>query len=88
MKAVKSAEARTRFKSLCDEVIDGEQVFVLRPGSSENVVMISSTYFNDLLRAQRNEEYLRKLDRSIDQVASGKVVVFADSLSQFEEKTL
>jgi antitoxin YefM len=87
VKAVKSTTVRTKFKSVCDDVIGGEPVLVVRPGESDSIVMLSNTLYNDLLRIKQNEEYLRKLDRSIDQIRDGKTVVFADSLEDFERKT-
>lgn len=48
-------------------------MIVSRP-KSENVVIVSEEEYNNLLKAKRNEEYLKKLDRSFAQLDKGEVV--------------
>ena len=74
MLAVNSMDVRNNFKDFCDRVFHGETVIVSRR-KNENVVMISEAQYNDFLKAKRNAEYLAKLDRSFNQLASGDVVV-------------
>lgn len=51
-----------------------EPVIVSRKGN-ENVVIVSKQEYNDLQQAKRNAEYLKKLDRSLEQLEHGEVVV-------------
>ncbi len=56
MLAVKSMDVRDNFKSFCDKVFDGETLIISRP-KNENIVMISETEYNDMMKAKRNAEY-------------------------------
>ena len=79
MLAVKSMDVRDNFKEWCNKVINGETLIVSRP-KNENVVIVSEEEaalpeeYNNLLKAKRNEEYLKKLDHSFAQLDSGEVV--------------
>jgi antitoxin YefM len=70
MIAVKSMDVRDNFKILCDKVFNGETLIVSRP-KNENVVMMSESEYNELQKAKRNAEYLEKIDRGMEQIASG-----------------
>jgi antitoxin YefM len=70
MLAVKSMDVRDNFKILCDKVFNGETLIVSRP-KNENVVMMSESEYNELQKAKRNAEYLEKIDRGMEQIASG-----------------
>ncbi len=74
MLAVKSMDVRDHFKSLCDRVFNGETLIISRP-KNENVIMVSESAYNDMMKAKRNAEYLAKLDRSFAQAENGEVVV-------------
>ena len=73
MLAVKSMDVRENFKEWCNKVINGETLVVSRP-KNENVVIVSEKEYNNLQKAKRNEEYLKKLDHSFAQLEQGKVV--------------
>nr|WP_302594771.1 type II toxin-antitoxin system Phd/YefM family antitoxin [uncultured Acetatifactor sp.] len=73
MLAVKSMDVRDNFKEWCNKVINGETLIVSRP-KNENVVIVSEEEYNNLLKAKRNEEYLKKLNHSFAQLDSGEVV--------------
>ena len=64
MLAVKSMDVRENFKSLCDKVFKGETLIVSRP-KNENIVMMSESEYNEIMKAKRNAEYLAMLDKSI-----------------------
>lgn len=49
----------------------------------KNVVIISLKKYNEIMRAARNAEYLDMIDRSMEQVRQGKVVV--KSMVELEE---
>lgn len=74
MLAVKSMDVRDNFKSLCDRVFLGETLIVSRP-KNENIVMISESEYNEMLKAKRNAEYLAMLDKSIAEAQAGGFVV-------------
>lgn len=73
MLAVKSMDVRENFKEWCNKVIGGETLVVSRP-KNENVVIVSEKEYNEMVKAKRNEEYLRKLDRSFAQLEQGEVI--------------
>lgn len=82
MLAVKSMDVRDNFKSLCDKVFQGETLIISRP-KNENVVMLSETQYNEMMKAKRNAEYLAHLDRSFAQLERGEVIV--KSMEELEQ---
>ena len=62
MLAVKSMNVRDNFKALCNKVINGETVIISRP-KNQNIVMVSEKEYNEMLKAKKNEEYLRRSKR-------------------------
>ena len=84
MLAVKSMDLRDNFKALCDKVFKGETLIVSRP-KNENIVMMSETEYNNLMRGKRNAEYLAMLDKSIAEAESGGFVTKTiDELGAYE----
>lgn len=73
MLALKAIDVKNNFKSICAQVFGGETVMLSRP-KNQNVVMISEAEYNRLEKARRNLEYLKMLDESDRQLASGKIV--------------
>ena len=74
MLAVKSANVRDNFKEWCDKISMGETVVISRP-RNENIYMISEAEYNALQKAKRNAEYLAMLNKSDEELKTGKVVV-------------
>lgn len=74
VKTVKSMDVRENFKALCDRVFHGETLIVSRP-KNENVVIISESAYNELIKFKRNAEYLTILDKSINEAESGGFIV-------------
>ena len=72
MIAVKGTTVKSNFKSICDQIIQGEIFFVTRP-REENIVMISAKEYNELERIRKNAEYLAKIDRAIEQKDRGSM---------------
>lgn len=70
MLAVKSMDVRDNFKKLCDKVFGGETLIISRP-KNENVVMLSETEYNEIMKAKRNADYLAMLDRSMAEAEKG-----------------
>ena len=73
MLAVKSMDVRENFKEWCNKVIGGETLIVSRP-KNENVEIVSEKEYNEMAKAKRNEEYLKKLDHSFAQLEQGEVI--------------
>lgn len=73
MLAVRSMDVRENFKTLCDKVFNGETLIISRP-KNENVVMLSETEYNEIMKAKRNAEYLAMLDKSIAEAERGGFV--------------
>lgn len=74
MLAVKSMDVRDNFKNLCDKVFKGETLIISRP-KNENIVMISESEYNEMMKAKRNAEYLAMLDQSMAEAEAGGLIV-------------
>ena len=74
MLAVKSMDVRDNFKSFCAKVFDGETLIVSRP-KNQNVVMMSESEYNNIMKAKRNAEYLTMLDKSMAEAETGKFIM-------------
>ena len=84
MLAVKSMDVRDNFKALCDKVFKGETLIVSRP-KNENIVMMSETEYNNIMKAKRNAEYLAMLDKSMTEAeAGGFITKTLDELGDYE----
>lgn len=82
MLAVKSMDVRENFKSLCDKVFRGETLIVSRP-KNENIVMMSESEYNEIMKAKRNAEYLA--DKSMAEAeAGGFITKTVDELGAYE----
>ena len=76
MIAVNFSTARNRFEEFCDRVAEeGEAVVVIREGTEKNVVIISAERYNELMKAELNAAFLRKLERGFAQVRAGQGIV-------------
>ena len=71
MIAVKSKDIKQNFKSMCDMVFGGETLIISRP-KNKNVILISERDYEEMRKAQRNAEYLAKIDRGFAQIKAGK----------------
>ena len=84
MLAVKSMDVRENFKSLCDKDYRGETLIVSRP-KNENIVMMSESEYNEIMKAKRNAEYLAMLDKSMAEAeAGGFIRKTVDELGAYE----
>ena len=84
MLAVKSMDVRENFKSLCDKGFRGETLIVSRP-KNENIVMMSESEYNEIMKAKRNAEYLAMLDKSMAEAeAGGFITKTVDELGAYE----
>ena len=77
-------DVRDNFKALCDKVFEGETLIVSRP-KNENIVMMSETEYNNIIKAKKNAEYLAMLDKSMAEAeAGGFVIKTIDELGAYE----
>jgi antitoxin YefM len=82
MIALRTVDLRNDFKRVSELVSSGEKVLIARP-HNENLVVISEKEYNELEKARLNAEYLDKIDRSMQQLAEGRVVV--KTMEELEE---
>ena len=66
MIATKQVDLRANLKKYFDIAFSGEPVIVSRK-QNKNVVVISESEYNELQRAKRNAEYLKRLNESMAQ---------------------
>ena len=74
MIALKTTDIRNDFKKISNLVFSGEKVLISRP-HNENLVILSEKEYNELEKIRRNNEYLAKIDKSLEQVSQGKTIV-------------
>ncbi len=74
MIALKSFDMRNDFKKISDLVSSGEKVLISRP-RNKNFVVISEKEYNKLEKIRRNAEYFEKINKSMQQLAEGRVVI-------------
>lgn len=72
MLAVNYSTIRENLKSYCDKVTDDKETVIVTRKGEKNVVIISLDEWNELSKAAKNAEYLNMLDRSFNQLRSGK----------------
>ena len=85
MLAVKSMNVRDNFKNFCDRVFQGETLIISRP-KNENVVMLSESKYNDMVKAKRNADYLTMLDKSMAEAeAGGFIIKTVAELEEYEQ---
>ena len=65
---------RNDFKKISDLVSSGEKVLISRP-RNKNFVVISEKEYNKLEKIRRNAEYFEKINKSMQQLAEGRVVI-------------
>ncbi|MCL1823279.1 MAG: type II toxin-antitoxin system Phd/YefM family antitoxin [Oscillospiraceae bacterium] len=74
MIALRTIDLRNDFKRVSEIINSGEKVLIARP-KNQNLVVLSEKDYNELEKAKRNAEYLEKIDRSVRQIAEGKVII-------------
>ncbi len=75
MLAANFSTVRSRFKDFCDRVTDEAETVIVTREAEKNVVIISAERYNQLEKAERNAQYLKKLDRGLAQIRSGQGIV-------------
>ena len=74
MVAVNYSTIRSNLKGYCDKATDDNEAIIVTRKGEKNVVIISLDQYNEFLKMQRNEQYLKKIDKAMRQVDQGKVV--------------
>jgi antitoxin YefM len=83
--ALKTIDLRNNFRRVSKLVSSGERVLISRP-HNENLVVLSEREYNELEKAKSNAEYLAMLDKSMNELNEGKVVVKTlDELEAMEQ---
>lgn len=72
MVAVNYSTIRNNLKDYCDRATDFNETIVVTRKEERNVVLISLDYYNMLMKAARNAEYLAAVDRALEQLRAGK----------------
>jgi antitoxin YefM len=74
MIALKTVDIRNDFKRVSELVSSGEMVLIARP-HNENLVVLSEKAYNELEKMRRNAEYTAMLEKSMNELSTGKVIV-------------
>lgn len=74
MIALKTTDIRNNFKKISKLIFTGERVLISRP-HNENLVILSEKEYNELEKICRNNEYLAKIDMSMEQLSQGRTIV-------------
>ncbi len=75
MLAVNYTTIRSKLKDYCDKATDDNETIIVTRKDEKNVVILSLEKWNELQKKARNSEYLNGIDRSMEQVKQGKVIV-------------
>lgn len=73
MIALKTTNIRNEFKKISELINNGERILISRP-HNENLVILSEKEYNELEKIRRNNEYLAKIDASIEQFSQGRTI--------------
>ncbi len=68
MLAVNDSTIRNHLKDYCDKATDENETVIVTRKNEKNVVMMSLEQYNQIMKAMRNADYLRKIDYARSQV--------------------
>lgn len=74
MLAVNYSTIRSNLKDYCDQATDNNETVIVTRKDEKNVVLISLEQYNEMIKSIQNSEYLRKIDKSIEQLKIGKTI--------------
>jgi antitoxin YefM len=72
MLAVNYSTIRDNLKTYCDQATDHDETVIVTRKAEKNIVIISLEKYNQIMKSAQNAEYLAMIDRSMEQLASGK----------------
>lgn len=75
MIAVNYGTLKNDLKKYCDKASDSFETVIVTRKAERNVVIMGLDQYNELLRRAKRAEYLEMIDKSMEQIAQGKVVV-------------
>ena len=71
MIAANYSTLRDNLKDYCDKVCDDNETLVVTRKADRNVVLISIERYTEMERAERNLNYLTKIEKAFEQLYSG-----------------
>ena len=72
MLAVNYSTIRNNLKSYCDQATDNNETVIVTRKNEKNIVIMSLEQYNSIMKSARNNEYLAKIDRGIEQLSKGR----------------
>ena len=75
MLAVNYSTLRNSLKSYCDRATDNDEVVVVTRKDEKNVVLMSLDQYNEMNKQINNSQYLKLLQKAIEQIKNGDVVI-------------
>ena len=74
MQTIRSVDLINRLSDIARTVVDEGEVFCISRPHNKNMVLLSETQFNEIMRSYNNMRYLEKIERAIEGVKQGRVV--------------
>ena len=71
MIAITEAEIKDNFEAYCDRVAKDKETIIVTRKDNKNVVVISESEYNAMLKAARNADYLAMIDKSMSVLEQG-----------------
>lgn len=71
MIAANYTSVRNNLKTYCDMATDNNETIIVTRKAEKNIVILSLTRYNELMKALRNAQYYDKIDRAFLQLRSG-----------------
>lgn len=75
MLAVNYSTIRKNLKDYCDKVTDEFETVIVTRKDEKNVVIISLDEYNAMIKATKNIAYLDMIDRRLEELKNGNVIV-------------
>jgi len=75
MLAVNYSTLRNKLKEYFDKATDQYETVIVTRKNEKNVVILSLEKYNEIMKNAENAEYMNKIDKSMEQVKQGKVVI-------------
>lgn len=83
MVAVNYSTIRNNLKTYCDKASDDGEIVIVTRKEEKNIVILSMEQYNQLQKQVANAKYLTMLDKSMDQIKNGGIVV--KDIEEFED---
>ena len=83
MVAVNYSTIRNNLKTYCDKASDDGEVVIVTRKEEKNVVILSMEQYNQLQKQVANAKYLSMLNKSMQQIQDGGIVI--KDIKDFED---